>query len=72
MFALDARANDSLVEPTASVNLITQNVYGFADFTTTIGNTVMIFSPSSVAVAVPGKKIMIHDLSVVDRFALYG
>ncbi|KAL7012004.1 hypothetical protein ACKWTF_014565 [Chironomus riparius] len=53
LFVLSARANDSLVEPTASVKLITQNVYGFADFTTTIGNTVMIFSPSSIAVAVP-------------------
>ena len=67
MFVLNARANDSLVEPTASVNLITQNVYGFADFTTTIGNTVMIFSPSSVAVAIPGEEIVYflnndHDL----------
>jgi len=61
------------VEPTASVKLITQNVYGFADFTTTIGNTVMIFSPSSVAVALPGEEIVSnndHDLSAVDRFAL--
>ncbi|KAG8040352.1 hypothetical protein G9C98_000923 [Cotesia typhae] len=27
--------------------LITQTVYGFLDFTTTIGNTVMVFSPNS-------------------------
>lgn len=26
---------------------ITQTVYGFLDFTTTIGNTVMVFSPNS-------------------------
>lgn len=46
-----ASSQDDIVEPTASVQLTTQNVYGFADFTTTIGNTVMIFSPSSIAVA---------------------
>lgn len=46
-----ARCDDDLVQPT--VSLTTQNVYGFADFTTTIGNTVMIFSPSSIA-ANPG------------------
>lgn len=53
-----SRADDSealreaaIVQPTAIVNpYVTQNVYGFADFTTTIGNTVMIFSPSSIAV----------------------
>lgn len=53
-----ARADDAealreaaIVQPTAIVNsFVTQNVYGFADFTTTIGNTVMIFSPSSIAV----------------------
>lgn len=28
-------------------NLVTQTVYGFLDFTTTIGNTVMVFSPQS-------------------------
>ncbi|XP_044749451.1 uncharacterized protein LOC123310122 isoform X2 [Coccinella septempunctata] len=31
----------------ATNNLVTQTVYGFLDFTTTIGNTVMIFSPQS-------------------------
>lgn len=46
-----ARCDDDFVQPT--VSLTTQNVYGFADFTTTIGNTVMIFSPSSI-VANPG------------------
>lgn len=30
-------------------NYITQTVYGFLDFTTTIGNTVMVFSPQSAA-----------------------
>ncbi|XP_058833201.1 mucin-2 [Topomyia yanbarensis] len=32
--------------------LVTQTVYGFLDFTTTIGNTVMIFSPQSAAAAI--------------------
>lgn len=31
----------------APSNLVTQTVYGFLDFTTTIGNTVMVFSPQS-------------------------
>ncbi|XP_049825714.1 uncharacterized protein LOC109601708 isoform X2 [Aethina tumida] len=30
-------------------NYVTQTVYGFLDFTTTIGNTVMVFSPQSAA-----------------------
>ncbi|KAF7268989.1 hypothetical protein GWI33_017941 [Rhynchophorus ferrugineus] len=30
-------------------HLVTQTVYGFLDFTTTIGNTVMIFSPQSTS-----------------------
>lgn len=32
----------------------TQTVYGFLDFTTTIGNTIMVFSPNSAPP--PGKK----------------
>lgn len=36
--------------PAANLDLITQTVYGFLDFTTTIGNTVMVFSPQSAAV----------------------
>ncbi|EGI63042.1 PREDICTED: mucin-17 [Acromyrmex echinatior] len=36
------------IEPAAANNdFITQTVYGFLDFTTTIGNTVMVFSPQS-------------------------
>ncbi|KAJ8971670.1 hypothetical protein NQ314_000596 [Rhamnusium bicolor] len=35
-------------------NYVTQTVYGFLDFTTTIGNTVMVFSPQSAAIAPPG------------------
>lgn len=35
-------------------NLVTQTVYGFLDFTTTIGNTIMVFSPQSSS-AVTGK-----------------
>jgi len=38
-------------------NLVTQTVYGFLDFTTTIGNTVMVFSPQSSSVAVTGFKL---------------
>jgi hypothetical protein len=33
---------------------ITQTVYGFLDFTTTIGNTVMVFMPQSASIT-PGK-----------------
>ncbi|KYN18307.1 hypothetical protein ALC57_09414 [Trachymyrmex cornetzi] len=36
------------IEPAAANNdFVTQTVYGFLDFTTTIGNTVMVFSPQS-------------------------
>ncbi|XP_077270441.1 uncharacterized protein LOC143901774 [Temnothorax americanus] len=36
------------IEPAATNNdFVTQTVYGFLDFTTTIGNTVMVFSPQS-------------------------
>ena len=35
-------------------DFITQTVYGFLDFTTTLANTVMVFSPQS---APPGIKI---------------
>lgn len=30
---------------------ITQTVYGFLDFTTTIGNTVMVFMPQSASIS---------------------
>ncbi|KAH0954723.1 hypothetical protein HN011_007861 [Eciton burchellii] len=43
--AVDAAA---AIKPAATNNdFITQTVYGFLDFTTTIGNTVMVFSPQS-------------------------
>lgn len=35
------------IEPATNNDFITQTVYGFLDFTTTIGNTVMVFSPQS-------------------------
>ncbi|XP_011688617.1 PREDICTED: probable serine/threonine-protein kinase nek3 [Wasmannia auropunctata] len=36
------------IEPATTNNdFVTQTVYGFLDFTTTIGNTVMVFSPQS-------------------------
>ncbi|XP_049836403.1 mucin-5AC isoform X2 [Schistocerca gregaria] len=46
------------VQSTGSAPLVTQTVYGFLDFTTTIGNTVMIFSPQSAppAGAAPSPK----------------
>ncbi|XP_049792387.1 mucin-5AC [Schistocerca nitens] len=45
-------------QSTGSAPLVTQTVYGFLDFTTTIGNTVMIFSPQSAppAGAAPSPK----------------
>ncbi|KAF9409322.1 hypothetical protein HW555_011266 [Spodoptera exigua] len=36
-------------------NFLTQTVYGFLDFTTTIGNTVMVFSPQSAPPPEPPK-----------------
>lgn len=54
----------TVVKPTAvqaqAANLITQTVYGFLDFTTTIGNTVMVFSPQSAAVPT-GKVLVLVD-----------
>lgn len=38
----------------SSDSQITQTVYGFLDFTTTIGNTVMVFMPQSASIS-PGK-----------------
>ncbi|XP_059482371.1 mucin-2 isoform X2 [Neocloeon triangulifer] len=35
----------------SGADLVTQTVYGFLDFTTTIGNTVMVFSPQSAPAA---------------------
>lgn len=39
---------------------ITQTVYGFLDFTTTIGNTVMVFSPQSAA---PGQYMILKKIN---------
>ncbi|XP_050362555.1 uncharacterized protein LOC126781653 isoform X2 [Nymphalis io] len=41
--------------PAPAGNFITQTVYGFLDFTTTIGNTVMVFSPHSAPPPEPPK-----------------
>ncbi|XP_047546120.1 uncharacterized protein LOC125078018 isoform X1 [Vanessa atalanta] len=41
--------------PPPAGNFITQTVYGFLDFTTTIGNTVMVFSPHSAPPPEPPK-----------------
>lgn len=40
-----------ILVPWTECQQLTQTVYGFLDFTTTIGNTVMVFSPQSA----PGK-----------------
>lgn len=48
----DVLLSSQTVPPTNQGNYVTQTVYGFLDFTTTIGNTVMVFSPQSAA---PGK-----------------
>jgi hypothetical protein len=37
------------VSSNADAIMTTQTVYGFLDFTTTMGNTVMVFSPNSAA-----------------------
>nr|CAH7764080.1 unnamed protein product [Callosobruchus chinensis] len=42
-------ASSAATVPPAAGSLVTQTVYGFLDFTTTIGNTVMVFSPQSSA-----------------------
>lgn len=50
------------VQPTqVQPNLVTQTVYGFLDFTTTIGNTVMVFSPQS---APPPGKLFAQQLCI--------
>lgn len=46
---------------------ITQTVYGFLDFTTTIGNTVMVFSPQSSA---PGNFYLIMWISFLDNLRI--
>ncbi|KAL0839770.1 hypothetical protein ABMA28_016408 [Loxostege sticticalis] len=45
----------SSAPPAPANNFITQTVYGFLDFTTTIGNTVMVFSPQSAPPPEPPK-----------------
>ncbi|KAI4462450.1 hypothetical protein MML48_4g00017036 [Holotrichia oblita] len=48
----------------AQGSYVTQTVYGFLDFTTTIGNTVMIFSPQSAA-PVPAPKETTPSINAV-------
>ncbi|XP_047023226.1 uncharacterized protein LOC124632428 isoform X2 [Helicoverpa zea] len=43
------------INPAPAGNFLTQTVYGFLDFTTTIGNTVMVFSPQSAPPPEPPK-----------------
>ncbi|PBC26558.1 hypothetical protein APICC_07081 [Apis cerana cerana] len=47
----------------ANDDFITQTVYGFLDFTTTIGNTVMVFSPQSAPSA--GEKEKKSTVSII-------
>ncbi|KAG5888510.1 hypothetical protein JTB14_018441 [Gonioctena quinquepunctata] len=57
--------NAPIAVQTASANpgnVVTQTVYGFLDFTTTIGNTVMVFSPQSAAIPEP-PKVISNDIS---------
>ncbi|XP_045487816.1 uncharacterized protein LOC111001722 isoform X1 [Pieris rapae] len=42
-------------------NFLTQTVYGFLDFTTTIGNTVMVFSPNSAPSPEPVTEKSVHE-----------
>ncbi|XP_018569103.1 uncharacterized protein LOC108909279 isoform X2 [Anoplophora glabripennis] len=53
------------IQPTATKqgNYVTQTVYGFLDFTTTIGNTVMVFSPQSAETAIPEPPKPAKDIS---------
>ncbi|KAJ8919413.1 hypothetical protein NQ315_016507, partial [Exocentrus adspersus] len=53
------------IEPAATKegNYVTQTVYGFLDFTTTIGNTVMVFSPQSAETAKPDPPQVTKDIS---------
>ncbi|CAG9856260.1 unnamed protein product [Phyllotreta striolata] len=44
-----ATLSSQTASPGDQGNYVTQTVYGFLDFTTTIGNTVMVFSPQSAA-----------------------
>lgn len=45
---VDPAAQTVAPQPAApNHELVTQTVYGFLDFTTTIGNTIMVFSPQS-------------------------
>uniref|UniRef100_T1GB32 Uncharacterized protein n=1 Tax=Megaselia scalaris TaxID=36166 RepID=T1GB32_MEGSC len=48
LFALTALQPRANAQSLFDDGLSTQTIYGFLDFTTTIGNTVMVFLPSSV------------------------
>ena len=52
--AVAASSPETAIAPAPANDFITQTVYGFLDFTTTIANTVMVFSPES---APPGKEV---------------
>lgn len=59
VFVNPASSSQVNIESTQG-NYVTQTVYGFLDFTTTIGNTVMVFSPQSSAEIIPGELIIIY------------
>ncbi|CAH0560713.1 unnamed protein product [Brassicogethes aeneus] len=63
----DAPQPAANLEATQQGNLVTQTVYGFLDFTTTIGNTVMVFSPQSAAkVDTPQEKKDVTSNTVIE------
>ncbi|XP_068082979.1 uncharacterized protein [Anabrus simplex] len=54
--AAQSNNNQNQPQQNEAIELLTQTVYGFLDFTTTIGNTVMVFSPQSAPAAGEQKK----------------
>ena len=59
----DGQGNPINTAAAPADNFLTQTVYGFLDFTTTIGNTVMVFSPQSAPP--PGRVFYYFCTSVI-------
>jgi hypothetical protein len=60
--AAAAQSGAILQQQNEAVELLTQTVYGFLDFTTTIGNTVMVFSPQSALAGREVRRILLSYL----------
>ncbi|KAF5297983.1 hypothetical protein FQA39_LY11858 [Lamprigera yunnana] len=56
---------EASIQAASTHAFVTQTVYGFLDFTTTIGNTVMVFSPQSAAPEVQ-KASEVTENAVID------